>query len=1044
MVQRELTGQGVYLGRQGDDADIQVYVDLTDWLEEYGAGYGVMLFTSPDGKTWPLYTEVDADGKKMTGEITQTETARFGNGVIEARWMAGGTMMASEKYNAYILPQAFKGEVPRHITPSWVQDLILGFESSRGLIDEAREVAREAAEALEGVDEAKEAARAADMSAESAGISAQEAAQSAEDVKAEAQNAEAWAQGTREGAAVPSSDAAYNKHAKHWADQAAASASAAMQGTPEGYASIVSHIAGEFDPTAAYAAGAYVWHEAKLYRFTADHAAGEWLGTDAEEVQMSESIQDMHAYDAERDKIVRLDARIALSVKTGGTSKYILYNTGNASNGTTAAYNYTDYIDISKYKQISYKRTGTTSDQSSAGMAFYDAEKTYISGIRTLLSQESTGYASDLYTAEVPENAVYARFTMFADTDTYGVFEAYGINVIGSKIEDIEGDIESIKNDIYVYTEEPLTWVQGSWINNGNGNSQQQSIKTSAFQMARGKITIPEGFGVCLGAWYLRSPLSASNFIGNIVGSYQNPADTREVIIPENDGYFFRITIRRLPMTTDALPLDAGENVHAYHRHTIDESKADTETVNDALAKKLNLPSSGYGTPGKVLKSSGTSVPVWADDEKLSPDGLQDAVNDWFARNPQSYSTVQDRSITEAKMHKTALSYITPEMFGAVGDGVTPDDNALQAAIDYAMQNNIILDGRGKKYALSGANLVPWATDDLPLRGLYIYNGSCTIQNIRLTLIDAATRGTSVLQVNVRSGDRVIIRDVDIDGNGTNQASDVRGDGNMSGIKIGRSGDQGNVLVENCHIRNCYTDCMTAGHKAFDSFIVRNCLFEEAGRNGFTDNALNSVVENCTFRNNGVRTAPHGQYYIEPDSAGVFTNKVIRNCRMIAGESTTSDFLCLLKYTGTMRNLIVDGCVFNNALIQANPASENSVCVYDHVVFQNCSMDLIRCGHNAASLEQVENNDLRVVNCDVKQINVEFGNTAIIGCHSGTGSMILKGDTLIMANNLIERPEASSMTPQYTNAVITGNVLINEAIIDTSITNKVIENNIVN
>ena len=127
MVQRELTGQGVYLGRQGDDANIQVYVDLTEWLEEYGAGSGVMLFTSPDGKIWPLYTEVDADAKKMTGEITQTETARFGNGVIEARWLVGGAVMASEKYNAYILPQAFIGEIPKDITPSWVQELILGF-----------------------------------------------------------------------------------------------------------------------------------------------------------------------------------------------------------------------------------------------------------------------------------------------------------------------------------------------------------------------------------------------------------------------------------------------------------------------------------------------------------------------------------------------------------------------------------------------------------------------------------------------------------------------------------------------------------------------------------------------------------------------------------------------------------------------------------------------------------------------------------------------------------------------------------------------------
>ena len=245
MVQRELTGQGVYLGRQGDDADIQVYVDLTDWLEEYGAGYGVMLFTSPDGKTWPLYTEVDADGKKMTGEITQTETARFGNGVIEARWMAGGTMMASEKYNAYILPQAFKGEVPRHITPSWVQELILGFETSAKLIDEARAVTYAAKEAR---DAAKESQTEAQESAASAGASAATATQAAETATQKADS------------------------------------------IPADFTGLVEHIAGIFDATTAYSAGDYVWYstESKLYRFTADHAAGAWVGTDAEEVTVTD------------------------------------------------------------------------------------------------------------------------------------------------------------------------------------------------------------------------------------------------------------------------------------------------------------------------------------------------------------------------------------------------------------------------------------------------------------------------------------------------------------------------------------------------------------------------------------------------------------------------------------------------------------------------------------------------------------------------------------------------------------------------------------
>ncbi len=44
------------------------------------------------------------------------------------------------------------------------------------------------------------------------------------------------------------------------------------------------NIAPGFDETAVYAAGDYATYGGKLWRFTADHAAGAWDGTDAEEV----------------------------------------------------------------------------------------------------------------------------------------------------------------------------------------------------------------------------------------------------------------------------------------------------------------------------------------------------------------------------------------------------------------------------------------------------------------------------------------------------------------------------------------------------------------------------------------------------------------------------------------------------------------------------------------------------------------------------------------------------------------------------------------
>jgi hypothetical protein len=53
-------------------------------------------------------------------------------------------------------------------------------------------------------------------------------------------------------------------------------------------------IASTFSTSTAYTANQYVWYDsgsgAKLYRFTADHAAGAWTGTDATEVKLGNDV----------------------------------------------------------------------------------------------------------------------------------------------------------------------------------------------------------------------------------------------------------------------------------------------------------------------------------------------------------------------------------------------------------------------------------------------------------------------------------------------------------------------------------------------------------------------------------------------------------------------------------------------------------------------------------------------------------------------------------------------------------------------------------
>ena len=49
-------------------------------------------------------------------------------------------------------------------------------------------------------------------------------------------------------------------------------------------------VADTFDVSTAYTAGEYVRHNGTLYRFTADHPAGAWVGTDAVTVSIGEDL----------------------------------------------------------------------------------------------------------------------------------------------------------------------------------------------------------------------------------------------------------------------------------------------------------------------------------------------------------------------------------------------------------------------------------------------------------------------------------------------------------------------------------------------------------------------------------------------------------------------------------------------------------------------------------------------------------------------------------------------------------------------------------
>lgn len=89
----------------------------------------------------------------------------------------------------------------------------------------------------------------------------------------------------------------------------------------------------------------------------------------------------------------------------------------------------------------------------------------------------------------------------------------------------------------------------------------------------------------------------------------------------------------------------------------------------------------------------------------LKDDVIDTSIKAWLTEHPEATTTVQDGSIIETKINSDFLQYIkkdyvTPEMFGAVGDGVTDDTSAIQNAIYYAKNNNKGIYGGRTYYTL--------------------------------------------------------------------------------------------------------------------------------------------------------------------------------------------------------------------------------------------------------------------------------------------------------------------------------------------------------
>lgn len=149
-------------------------------------------------------------------------------------------------------------------------------------------------------------------------------------------------------------------------------------------------------------------------------------------------------------------------------------------------------------------------------------------------------------------------------------------------------------------------------------------------------------------------------------------------------------------------------------------------------------PNSKYGNPGDVLRTDGAGGTKWVPVGQPTDEQTQDAINNWLDAHPEATTTVENGSLTEAKFAdelklKTIKDYVTPEMFGAVGDGTTDDSGAIKNTIEHG--GKIIFEN-GKTYCIHNnitINTPEYA--DVDFNGCILdINAKTTFNNISIDL----------------------------------------------------------------------------------------------------------------------------------------------------------------------------------------------------------------------------------------------------------------------------------------------------------------------
>jgi len=261
--------------------------------------------------------------------------------------------------------------------------------------------------------------------------------------------------------------------------------------------------------------------------------------------------------------------------------------------------------------------------------------------------------------------------------------------------------------------------------------------------------------------------------------------------------------------------------------------------------------------------------------------GVSEAVSNWLDDHPEVTTTVQDASLTDDKFtatlkNKTIKDYVTPEMFGAKGDGSTDDVLAIESALAYIKSNTVAYTTTvfmcptlvlNKRYYVSRNIIIPSDMHKLSVKG----ENSAVIKNGGFVSTGDILRYLTIDNIQFYDGETFIYLEY-------------------------KNIEHGEYIIKNCKFMTC-SDYAIKLERRSGFVYVDHCQF-----NGCAKAAYFKDCDNLTIENNWIYSAVDAEednhaviYIYNPNESG----SRINNNFFIPDVSQSGDNCAWIRAGGT-------------------------------------------------------------------------------------------------------------------------------------------------